>query len=164
MSLYELTAERLALQRRLEGMELDAETIADTLEGESSALEAKVEDYCYIIQNLQATADATLAEMERISELYQRRDKKVKNVREWLLKNLVACSISKMDLTAFSVSVRNNPERLIVDNEALIARELFKVPEPSAPRPDNAVIKALLKAGQPVPGAHLERSQRLEIK
>ena len=62
------------------------------------------------------------------------------------------------------VSVRNNPERLVVDNEALIARELFKMPEPVALRPDSAVIKALLKAGQPVPGAHLERSQRLEIK
>ena len=163
-SLYELTGARLALQRKLEALELDSETIADTLEGDSAALEDKVEAYCYVLKNLQAQADSTLAEIDRITALFRVRERKANAVRAWLLQNLVACKLSNLDFPAFRLAVRNNPERLVVDDEAMLDPSLFFTPEPAKAKPDNATIKALLRSGESVPGAHLERTQRLEIK
>lgn len=163
-SLYQLTGQRLALQAKLEALDLDQQTIDDTLESESGELEAKIADYGFVIRNMDAMVEATETEARRIAELAKSRRLRVEAVKAWLLQNMQACGISKIECPAFSLALRNNPASVVVDDETALPAEFMVQPPAPAPRPDKKAIAAVLKAGAVVLGAHLEQSQRLEIK
>lgn len=164
LSLYELTAQRLALQNKLLELDFDAETIADTLEGESTALQAKIEDYGFVIRNMEAFGDSIKAEEKRLSDRRKAHELKVEKIKAWLLTNMQACGITKIECPAFAVSVRTNPPRVVLDNEQAIPEKYLVVPDLPPPAPDKKAIAAALKNGESVDGCHLEQSQRIEIK
>lgn len=164
MTLYELSAERLALQNKLQSLDLDVETIADTLEGESSAITAKIADYGYVIKNLDAFVDAIKAEENRIVARRKASEKKVEHIKEWLLLNMVGCNIKSVECPAFSITVKKNPPKVVIDDESLIPDDYLVVPELPPPSPDKKTIAAVLKKGEQIPGCHLESSNRIDIK
>lgn len=163
-SLYELVGKRLELQKKLEVMNFDNETIQDTLEGESTDLEAKIEDYGFVIRNLEAFGDAIKAEENHLAERRKAHEKKVAKVKEWLLTNMVACGITKKDFPAFTISVKTNPPKVVVDDEKAIPSNFLVVPAPLPPSPDKKAIAAAIKSGEVVEGCHIEQSSRIEIK
>lgn len=164
MSLYQLTAQRLELQNKLLSLDFDAETIADTLEGESAALQSKIEDYGFVIRNMEAFGDAIKAEEKRFADRRKAHELKVEKIKAWLLTNMQACGITKIECPAFSVIVKTNPPKVVVDNEQAIPDRFLVVPDLPPPAPDKKAIAAALKNGEVVEGCHLEQSQRIEIK
>ena len=164
--LYELTGERLALMNKLDSMDFDAETIADTLEGESGELQLKIESYGYVIRNRYALVESMDAEIERMQKRADAERKRVKAIEDWLLQNMVACKISKIECAAFTIAVQNNPPSVVVNDESLIPAELWKTPEPKppVPAPDKRRILEALKHGDIVPGCSMEQKQRLVMK
>src|SRR3990167_6669547 len=66
-SLYELIGERLALQNKLQEQDFDEQTILDTLEGDSVAIQKKIEDYCYVIRNMESLPAELKAEEQRLA-------------------------------------------------------------------------------------------------
>ena len=100
----------------------------------------------------------------------QARKKAMQNAHEglknYLLINMQAnriSEISALDMT-FSAKIKKNPPKLIIDDAGLIPGELYIYPEAPPPYPDNELIKAKLKAGEEINGAHLEQGIRLDIK
>jgi len=164
MNLFLLTQERLELQAKLISLNFDEETIQDTLLGESTDLQAKIEDYGYVIKNMSGLANATREEGKRIIALADARDKQVDNIKAWLLSNMQACSITKIECPAFSVSVRQNPPKVCIDNAGQIPENLYVYPPAPEAYPDKKLIAAKIKAGEDVPGCHMEAGQRIEIK
>jgi hypothetical protein len=164
LSLYELTEQRLALQNKLLSLDFDSETIADTLEGESTELQAKIEDYGFVIRNMEAFSDAIKAEEKRFADRRKAHEAKVEKIKAWLLHNMQACGISKIDCPAFSISVKTNPPKVIIDDEAVIPERFMVVPELPQPSPDKKAIASALKCGELVEGCHIEQAQRIEIK
>ena len=163
-SLYELTGERLALQHKLESMELDEVTIADTLEGNSTELEAKITNYGFVIRNMESFAELMKAEEVRMADRRKAHEKRVANIKAWLLQNMQACGIQKIECPAFSITLKNNPASVVVYDEALIPDGYKKLPEPPPMTPNKTMIAAAIKSGIDVPGCHLEQRQRIEIK
>lgn len=164
MNLYELTSERLALQSKLQDMNFDEQTIQDTLEGESTELQAKIEDYGFVIRNMEAFSDAIKAEEKRLSDRRKIQENKVERIKEWLLKNMQACEIQKIECPAFTIAVKLNPHKVVIDNEAAIPKQFMVIPEPPPAAPDKKLIATTIKSGKDVAGCHLEQSQRIEIK
>jgi hypothetical protein len=164
MNLFELTAERLALQNKLQDMNFDEQTIADTLEGESTELQAKIEDYGFVIRNMESFGDAMKAEEKRMSDRRKSHENKVERIKEWLLTNMQACEITKIECPAFTIAVRTNPAKVVIDHEGDIPSNLFNYPEAPPPVPDKKIIAQMLKNGTDVPGCHLEQGVRIEIK
>lgn len=164
MNLFELTQERLALQNKLLELNLDEQTIQDTLEGESTELEAKIEDYGFVIRNMESFAEAMKAEESRMADRRKAQEKKVAQIKEWLLTNMQACGITKIECPAFTIAVRQNPAKVIVDNEASIPAEFMVTPPAPPPAPDKKAIAIAIKAGNEVPGCHTEHGFRIEIK
>lgn len=164
-SLYELTGQRLALQSKLEELNLDTDTINDTLEGESTELEAKIADYGFVIKNLEAFGDAIKAEEIRLQERRKAQEAKIDHIKLWLLTNMQACGISKIEHPAFTIAVKANPAKIVVDNEGQIPQEYFKqvIVEPTWQLEKKSVADAI-KSGKEVAGAHLETGFRIEIK
>ena len=165
-SLYELTTERLALQLRLESLNFDTETITDTLEGESTALQAKITDYGYVIKNLDVFTDAMKAEEKRMAERRKAHEARVEHIKVWLLTNMVACGITKIDCPAFSITVKANPVKVVVDDMGTIPMAYMRAPPIVIPEsvPDKKLISDAIKSGLTVAGCHLEPSNRIEIK
>lgn len=163
-NLYELVGERLTLQRHLESMDLDDVTIADTLEGESIDIENKIVSYGYVIRNMDVFTDSMKAEETRMAERRKAHEKRVASIKSWLLQNMQLCEISKIECPAFSITLKNNPPSVVIDDDELIPDGYKKLPEPPPLTANKTMIATALKSGLDVPGCHLEQKQRLEIK
>lgn len=163
-TLRELTTARLALKSQLEVLDLDRETILDTLEGESSAIEAKIQDYGFVILEMDSFADAIKAERDRLDKRLKIAESRVGHIKDWLKVNMAACGISKIECPAFTVALQNNPQSVVIDAENLIPEGYMRLPDPPPPAPDKALIKKAISEGFEVPGAHLAQSLRLVIR
>jgi hypothetical protein len=71
-------------------------------------------------------------------------------------------NIPKLSNSWLTIQIRNNPCRVIVEDETLLSDD-FKTTEVII-KVNKSAIGEQLKAGEFVPYAHLETTQRLEIK
>jgi hypothetical protein len=164
LALYELVGQYKALESLAESDDLPAEVIRDTLEGLTGELREKAVSVAHFVENLVATADAIDGTAELMLQRAKRLRTRAEAVREYLLFNMQASGITKIDSPFFTLAVRNNPPSVIVDNEAEIPAEFKVQPPPPPPRIDKSAIARAIKNGQPVPGCHVTQNQRLEIK
>lgn len=164
--LYELAGERLALQTKLEAMNFDEETIADTLDGESTELQAKIENYGFVIRNRYSFADAIKAEIDRLQARYAAEQKRIANIENWLLLNMQGCGITKIECPSFTIAVKTNQSSVDVLNEGDIPAAYMRTPEIKLPEPapDKRLILDALKAGLLVPGCAIKQTTKLVIK
>lgn len=163
-TLYELADEYKAVSDKLHDMELDEQTIADTLESISGDLEAKCTNIGFVIRNMESFA-MQMAQAE--SSMAARRkalENRAEHIRNYLKQNMERCNMSKIESPWFKIAIRQNPSAVVIDAATQIPSEFWRKPEPLPPAIDRKAIKAAIEAGNEVPGAHLERGTRLEIK
>lgn len=163
-TLYDLTAERLTLKNQLEVLDFDEQTIADTLEGNSTELAAKIENYGFVVREMESFNDAIRMERDRLDKRLKIRESNVGHIKEWLLKNMIACSMTKIECPAFTIAVQKNPPSVVIDAESLIPEKYWAQPEAPPKRIDKASISNAIKSGEIIDGVHLESSTRLSIK
>lgn len=163
-ALFQLATEYRAAAERLHDLDLDEQTLADTLEAMSGEIEVKARNVAFVIRNCEALA----AQMKQAEEAMAARRKAVENraarIKNYLQTNMEGCGFSKIECPEFKIAIRQNPPAVVIDAEGQIPCNFYAYPEAPPPRPDKAAIKEAIKAGQEVPGAHLETSTRLEIK
>lgn len=164
MNLYELTSKRLALQNTLQALNFDVETIQDTLEGDSHALQVKIENYGYVIRNMESFVEAIKIEEERLSKRRRIQENRVEQIKNWLKLNMEACGIQKIESPAFTIAIQKNPASVVIDSENLIPEGFWHLPEPPPMVPNKKLIGDAIKSGLEVPGAHLAQSTRISIK
>lgn len=162
-SLYELAGEYRALADRLHDLELDDQTIADTLEGESADLVEKGKNVAFVFRNLESIAEQLKAEELRLSNRRKAFEKRAANLKNYLLTNMERAGINKIESPWFVISVRQNPEAVSIESEDLIPKDYFRE-IPAKFEVDKTLIKQAIKDGHEVPGCRLTRSTRLEIK
>lgn len=164
ISLYALAAEYREAADRLADLDLPEEVVRDTLEGMSGALEVKATNVAFFVRNLEATA-AQIKEAE--TQLYMRRkqiETRAERVKAYLLANLEATGISKIDSPYFKIAVRENPPSVVIDAESQIPAKFMRRAEPPPPAPDKKAIADAIKRGEEVPGCHLTRTTKVDIK
>jgi len=163
-ALYTLASEYRDAAERMADLDLDEQTIADTLQGMAGELETKATNVAAFARNLEATAAAIKdaeAEMAKRRKAIERRSE---SLRAYLLNNMLRVGISKIESPMFRLVVRDNPPSVVIDDAALLPAQYLTSPEPPPPAPDKKAIGDALKAGEVVPGASLARGKRLEIK
>lgn len=163
-ALYELVNHKREFERLAEFDELPAELIRDTLESLDGSIEAKAISVAKFCRNLETTADT----IEEAAKAMQQRAGYVRNranaIKAYLLFQMQAASVSKVECPEFTLAVRNNPEAVRIAEGVEVPAEFMVQPEPPPPRPDKAKLKAALKAGAQIDGCWLESGQRIEIK
>ena len=84
--------------------------------------------------------------------------------KEFALEQCEGAEITRLQDTqgGFTTKVVKNPPKVVIDDVAALPA-VFVTCE-LVETPDKAAIGAELKAGRPVPGAHLEQSKRIEFK
>lgn len=163
-SLYVLAEEYRAVAEKLASLDLDEQTIADTLEGLSGALEVKSASIAMMAREYLATADAiksATADMGKREKAYRKR---AERLLEHIRSGMITAEITKIESPFISLSIRDNPPSVVIHSENLIPDEYMRHSEPPAPSPDKQAIARALKEGVDVPGAHLEQGKRLEVK
>ena len=162
IKLYDLSADYLAALDALAEIEdLPPEAIADTLDGLAGAWEDKALNVARYIRNLEAEAGA-------IDEAKKRMDARAKATANQAAR-LKAYLKGELERTGFkpkapdlALRLQNNPPSVAIDDATLIPEE-YRHTE-TVETILKAEIGAALKAGEVIPGAHLERSQRLVIQ
>ena len=166
-ALYELTSQYRQLAERLAGFDMDAQTIADTIEatGLVDDLQTKAQDVLMVAQGAEMHNAAIDAEIVRLQALKAHRSKVAQGLRDYLLTNMQAAGIEKIECPLFKISIRKNPPAVEILDLTEIPAALMVTPEPKpvVAAPDKAAIKKLLLAGLPVPGAQLTQGVRLVI-
>lgn len=163
-ALYVLAQDYRAAAEKLADLELDEQTIADTLEGLSGDLEVKAVNTAMVARNMQGLA-AQIKEAEQAMAARRKAlEGRAERLTAYLLSNMQHAGISKIESPHFCLSIKNNPAAVVINEPGLIPAEFMRQPEPPPPAPDKTAIKEAIKAGKEVPGAHLAQGVRLEIR
>lgn len=163
-ALYQVTDEFLAAYAQLQDMELDEQTVADTLEAIKFPLEKKAEAVAAMARNMESfAAQIKIAE----TQMAMRRsaiEARAKRLRTYLQQNLERAGVHKIESPWFTLSMKKNPPAVEVFDPELVPDSYKRIPPVPMPEVDKGLIKDALKAGKEVPGCKLTQSLRLEIK
>lgn len=164
-ALYNLAGQYQQLLERLSNMDLDATTVADTIEasGLTDEIAQKATGIEMVARTLEMHTPAIDAEIARLSALKKQREKAAAGLRAYLLRNMIDSGIEKIESPLFKIKLQNNPPAVDVFEPGLVPSEFMTQPAPPPPAPDKTAIKGALKAGIEVPGCRLTTAQRLVV-
>ena len=163
-ALYELAHAYRDDANKLADLDLDDQTLTDTLEGLSGELEVKATNTAMLVRNLEANAAAIKEAEAAMAARRKALENRAARIKDYLLANMMVAGIQKIECPYFKLSVRENPPAVEIYELGLIPATFMKQPETPPPMPNRAEIAAAMKAGQEVPGCKLTRGARLEIK
>lgn len=157
MNLYELSQNYLAVQ----DMDLDEDTLRDTLDSIGDAFEDKAENIAKLYRTVEAEEKAFEAEEKRFNAMKKSRANKKQFLKQYLEDNMRLTGKTKFKAGVFSFAIQKNRPSVEVFDEALIPKR-FLMEQPV--KIDRAGIAELLKAGEEVPGAELKQTEGLRIR
>ena len=160
-TLYELTAEYQQLLELAEDPEVEAQVIADTLEGLDGEIEIKADGYARVIRQLEADSAALKCEEERLAKRRRTIENNISNMKQNLQASMMIMGKTKFKTELFSFNTRKNPASVIITDESRVTHD-FMIPQP--PKIDKKAIKQALNEGFAFDWAHLEQSESLQIR
>ena len=162
-ALYLLTQEFREAAEKLADAELPDEVIADTLESLQFPIEEKAKNVAMVIRNIEASAKAIKEAADAMILRAKSEENRAKNLKGYLPSAMEATGITKIESPYFVISLRNNPESVVIDAESQIPADYMRE-IPASYSPDRILIKKAIQDGYEVPGCHLTRTQSLQIK
>lgn len=163
LKLYEISAAYLeTLEALAEIEDLPAEAVADTLQGWIGTFEQKAIAVAAYIRNLEMEAAAVEDARRRMERRQKSLERHAERLRDYLRTEMERTGIIKVKNAELTLRIQKNPPSVVIDDDSAI---------PAAYKQEVITIKLLkaemgktLKAGEQVPGAHLEQITRLVIQ
>jgi hypothetical protein len=165
ITLYDIADKYTQAFFALADSDLDNETINDTLEGLEGELVEKGKAVSAFCLNLDAEIEAMKSAEKRISARREAMENKRDKLKEYLKQNMARCGISEIKANDGSFVARlyiGRDESVVIDDESAIPMDYKR--EIVIYQPEKVLIKEAIKEGFAVPGAHIEKKDRLEIK
>lgn len=164
LTLYQIAAEYREAAETLHSMDLDAQTLADTLESISGDITTKTQNVAFVARNMEANADAIEAAAKQMAARAKTLRNRAAFLRQYMLDAMLFAGVQKIDCPYFTIAIRKNPPSVQIDDERQIPPSYFvDIPAPP-PQVSKTLIADALKLGVEVPGARLAAGVRLEIK
>ena len=167
MNLYDISENVRALLESIANGELPEEAIADTLESAETLLSDKVDNIVCVIREKTNRIGSLDSEIKRLSELKTIESNACKRLKQYLQDSLSHAGKRRVDGKLSTVYMRNNAERLIIDDQAELIKWLEKNADNlivhAPPTVDKKGVKDLL-AIKEVPNVHTEVSESVVIK
>jgi hypothetical protein len=163
IALYQLADQYLQILEKTDelGNEDSFSALLDSLE---SDIEEKATNVAMYIRNLETSAESIKQAESEMAARRKALESKSTRIKQYLLENMNRTGITKIECPYFAISVRDNPESLVVDIGAQIPDEYYKQPPPPEKVLDKVLLKKDIKEGLIVEGCRLERKQRVDIK
>ena len=161
--LFVLTQEYREAAAKLADLDLDPQTLSDTLESLSGDLEVKAQNVAFLVRNLEVTAMAIKQFEAEQSARRKAIENRADGLRTYLARCMEGAGIERIEGPGVVLTFRKS-SAVMIDGEDLIPSEYMRQPDPTPPAPDKKAIGDALKAGVLVPGAHIEHRRSLQIK
>jgi uncharacterized secreted protein with C-terminal beta-propeller domain len=163
LRLYEIAGDYLqALEALADSEELLPEAIADTLEGLAGTFQDKAVNVAAYIRSLEAEAVAIAEARKNMERRQNALEHQAEQLRNYLKMQMERTGLTKLKNHYLILRVQANPPSVVVDSEPQIPA-CYKRTEITIKVLRSEIAKAL-KAGERVPGVHLEPSTRLVIQ
>lgn len=156
MKLYELTGQLIELNAMADDPEM-AEAVTDTLEGLNMELSDKAEKIMYVITNRDGDIEALDKEIARLTARKKQLNNFQSSLKNYLQYNMEASGMKKIECPLFTITLAAGRDVAIIDDADALPDDYVKVE--TTVKPVKADILKALKAGETVPGAHIEKSQ-----
>jgi hypothetical protein len=163
-ALYVLAHDYRAAAEKLADMDLDDQTISDTLESMSGDLEVKATNTAMFCRNLEASAAAIKEAEAQMAARRKAIENRAARIKDYLLANMMVAGVQKIECPHFKLAVRTNAAAVEVYEPGLIPAEFMRQPELPPAAPDKKAIAEAIKAGKEVPGCKLTHGMRPEIR
>lgn len=160
ISLYQITKEQEYLNYLLEesGGELTPE-IEEALAINMENMAEKSANYCATIAKYSAMGAAIKAEVQRLQAYAKTCARIEETLKARMLDAMQTFGIDKMEVGTYRLGTRKSTA-VVIDNEAAIPSQFIKV----TTSVDKTAIKAAIKEGQEVAGAHIETNINISIR
>ena len=140
----------------------------DTLTSIEGEFNEKAENVAVYIKNLTADINEMKAEEKRLKSRRVSAENQVERMKKYLLNSMQAIGVKKISMPRARITLRLNAESVVIENEkALIDwamrhdETILKYQEPELKKTD---IKELLRMGEKIPFARLERKESVMLK
>ena len=131
--LFLVAAQYRDMAAKLVDLDLDEQTIADTLEAEGGALVEKGTNVGFVVRNLEASAEAIKQAEAAMAARRKAIENRAARLRAYLLDGMRIAGIQKIDSPYFAISIKRNPPAVDVFDEAQVPAEYRKDPPPPPP-------------------------------
>ena len=155
MTLYQIK------ENYLELLNLEDESLADTIEGLEGDLLDKADNISCLIKALKCEAEAISNEAKTLQERAKAKLNKADRLTQYLFDTMKQLDKPKIETTRNVLSIKKNPESVKTLEDFYNDEYMKEVVNISL---DKAKLKEDLKAGIKVDGAWLEQKERLEVK
>lgn len=142
---------------------MDLTVLEECLQTIEADIAVKCENGIGLIRSLENLRDGMKAEAARLTDRQKIIDNRIRSIKEWYQRNLDAMGKSKVETMRGTMAVQNNPPALKITDEDKIPRCYLDL-VPARYEVNKDAVKTALKAGEEVPGAHLEQGRSLRIR
>lgn len=163
MTLYELTEQARILQEWAQDPEVNAKTLADTMESLDGEIADKLEACAKVIKNLEADEAALKAEAARLTEKARTARSGIDRIKKMMQTAMDQIGKKKIKGELFSFGIQKNPAAVVVDAEPRNIPADFLIWQ--QPKVNKEKLKKALQAGEDLDGiAHLAQTESLRIR
>ena len=164
MTLYDLTAEYMALLQMAEDPDTDPAVLVDTMEALEGEIEDKADGYAIVMKELEASEQKIKNEVDRLNSRRLTIANNMRAMKLRLQQSMIETGKTKFKTELFSFGIQKNPPAVVIDEQYL-----ENIPEKYLVKQDPVIdkkkIKEDLKAGVDLEGiAHLEQTESLRIR
>ena len=142
---------------------MDLTVLEECLQTIEADIAVKCENGIGLIRSLENLRDGMKVEAARLTDRQKIIDNRIRSIKEWYQRNLDAMGKSKVETMRGTMAVQNNPPVLKITDEDKIPRCYLDL-VPARYEVNKDAVKTALKAGEEVPGAHLEQGRSLRIR
>jgi len=160
MQLYKIDAALMNLVENADPVtgEIDGEALASL----TLAKEEKQLHVAQFIRHLDNELEVIDKEISRLQSMKKTSEARQEWLRNYLKKFMDIDGRTELNFTTFKAKIKENPGAVVIDDEDLIPEE-YKSSK-TVVSISKATLKIPLTAGESIPGCHLEKTTRLEIK
>ena len=163
-TLYELTATLRHLLDLAQSGEVDQQTIDETIESMdlTSDIESKIDGYAYVMDELKASNERIRNEEKRLAQRRRVQQNNYDRMRETLLDQMKLLELDRVKTDKYTVSVRQNPVKVVVSDESNIPKDFFIEQRPKVDR--KKLKEHLESTGEKLEGVELRQEESLQIR
>jgi hypothetical protein len=163
-SLYTIASAYQADLAALADLDLDPQTVADTLEGMQGELHDKLRAVIAYALGMSADAEAQAAAAKRMNDRAKATAARAEALLDYARTAMQTTGVAEVATDEWAAKLAKKPPSVNITDLSAIPPAYMRQPEPPPAAPDKKAIGDALKSGAIVPGAELVQGFRLAIK
>jgi hypothetical protein len=163
-SLYTIASAYQADLAALADLDLDPQTVADTLEGMQGELHDKLRAVIAYALGMSADAEAQAAAAKRMNDRAKATAARADALLDYARTAMQTTGVAEVATDEWAAKLAKKPPSVNITDLSAIPPAYMRQPEPPPAAPDKKAIGDALKTGAQVPGAELVQGFRLAIK